>query len=114
MWLERIPLKYEGLSYTEIWISEAQERMTLSVPPEKWEELSALCASEGVEATIIGQFVPTGRLVLKYNNHQVADLAMDFLHDGQPAGGPRRGLCTAPINSPLPPSLGSDTRVGYG
>ena len=40
VWLERVPLKYEGLSYTEIWISEAQERMVLSVPPENWDELS--------------------------------------------------------------------------
>jgi phosphoribosylformylglycinamidine synthase subunit PurSL len=84
VWLERIPLKYDGLSYTEIWISEAQERMTLSVPAEKWDELSTLCSSEGVEATIIGKFEPTGRLVLKYGDHQVADLTMDFLHKGQP------------------------------
>ncbi len=84
VWLERVPLKYEGLSYTEIWISEAQERMTLAVPPEKWDELSALCASEDVEATVIGEFVPTGRLLLKYNDQQVADLTMDFLHGGQP------------------------------
>jgi len=84
VWLDRVPLKYEGLSYTEIWISEAQERMTLSVPEEHWEELSALCASEGVEATVIGRFVPTGRLVLKYNDRQVADLSMEFLHGGRP------------------------------
>ena len=82
--LERVPLKYEGLSYTEIWISEAQERMTLAVPEEHWQELSQLCASEGVEATVIGRFVPTGRLLLKYNDQQVADLPMDFLHDGRP------------------------------
>ncbi|HEV3436249.1 MAG TPA: AIR synthase-related protein, partial [Gemmata sp.] len=37
--LEKAPLKYEGLSYTEIWISESQERMVLSVPPTKWEQL---------------------------------------------------------------------------
>ena len=48
--LDRAPLKYEGLSYTEIWISEAQERMVLAVPPEKWPELQELCASEDVEA----------------------------------------------------------------
>ena len=84
VWLDRAPLKYEGLTYTEIWISEAQERMVLSVPEEKWQELEALCSSEGVEATVIGQFAPTGRLVLKYGQHQVADLAMDFLHDGRP------------------------------
>ena len=32
--LEKVPLKYAGLSYTEIWISESQERMVLAVPPE--------------------------------------------------------------------------------
>ena len=84
VWLDRVPLKYEGLSYTEIWISEAQERMVLSVPPEKWDDLSALCASECVEATVIGRFEPTGRLLLKYNDRQVADLAMKFLHEGRP------------------------------
>ena len=51
--LETVPLKYEGLRYDEIWISEAQERMIVAVPEEKWPELSELCASEGVEATVI-------------------------------------------------------------
>jgi len=101
VWLERVPLKYEGLSYTEIWISEAQERMTLAVPPEHWDELSALCASEGVEATVIGQFVPTGRLVLKYDDHQVADLTMDFLHHGQPPV-VRDAVYAPPPVEPLP------------
>jgi len=85
VWLDRVPLKYEGLSYTEIWISEAQERMTLSVPEEHWDELRELCRSEGVEATVIGRFVPTGKLVLKYEDRQVAELSMDFLHGGRPA-----------------------------
>jgi len=113
VWLERIPLKYEGLSYTEMWISEAQERMTFSVPAEKWEELSALCASEGVEATIIGKFVPTGRLVLKYEDHQVADLTMDFLHDGQPPV-VRDAVYAPPLSSPLSPWERARVRAGSG
>ncbi len=84
VWLDRIPLKYEGLTYTEMWISEAQERMVLSVSPDKWEEFAALCASESVEATIIGKFVPTHRLKLLYGNETVADLSMEFLHGGRP------------------------------
>ncbi|VAX37755.1 Phosphoribosylformylglycinamidine synthase, PurS subunit / Phosphoribosylformylglycinamidine synthase, synthetase subunit [hydrothermal vent metagenome] len=84
VWLERCPLKYAGLTYTEIWISEAQERMVLSVPEEHWDELQKLCESEGVEATTIGKFTDTNRLVLKYNGEQVADVAMSFLHDGRP------------------------------
>ena len=84
VWLEKAPLKYAGLSYTEIWISEAQERMVLAVPPENWDELHALCESEGVEATIIGQFTETERLILKYGDTIVGDMTMEFLHDGRP------------------------------
>jgi phosphoribosylformylglycinamidine synthase len=84
VWLDRCPVKYDGLSYTEIWISEAQERMVLSVAPERWEEFEALCAAESVEATVIGKFVPTGRLQLKYADNVVADLSMEFLHGGRP------------------------------
>jgi phosphoribosylformylglycinamidine synthase len=82
--LERAPLKYEGLSYTEIWISEAQERMVLAVHEDRWPELDALCRSENVEATVIGRFVPTGRLQLYYQGNRVGDLDMQFLHDGRP------------------------------
>ncbi len=84
VWLDRAPVKYEGLSYTEIWISEAQERMVLAVGAEQWDEFSALSASEGVEATIIGKYLPTGRLRLTYEGNQVADLPMQFLHGGRP------------------------------
>lgn len=83
--LDRAPLKYEGLSYTEIWISEAQERMVLAVPPEHLAELQELCARESVEATDLGEFVDTGRLTLRYQGQTVADLSMEFLHDGRPA-----------------------------
>ncbi len=84
VWLDRAPLKYDGLSYTEIWISEAQERMVLSVGEDQWKDFEALCQAEGVEATILGKFVPTGRLTLKYGEHEVGDLSMQFLHDGRP------------------------------
>ncbi|MCI0685187.1 MAG: AIR synthase-related protein, partial [Gemmataceae bacterium] len=82
--LDKAPLKYQGLSYTEIWISEAQERMILAVAPDRWEALRSLCASEDVEATAIGTFEPTGRLRLLYQGQEVADLDMDFLHHGRP------------------------------
>ncbi|MES2788369.1 MAG: phosphoribosylformylglycinamidine synthase subunit PurL [Planctomycetota bacterium] len=84
VWLDQAPLKYTGLSYTEIWISEAQERMVLSVPPQNWPEFQALCAAEGVEASAIGEFKDNHRLVLKYQDQVVGDLAMEFLHDGRP------------------------------
>ena len=100
VWLEKAPLKYSGLSYTEIWISEAQERMVLAVPPSSWTEFEALCRSEGVEAAILGEFKPTGRLVLKYHGQQVADLAMRFLHDGRPPI-VREAVFTPKVEGPL-------------
>ncbi len=82
--LDRVPLKYPGLSPEEIWISEAQERMVLAVPPADVDELLAVFAAEGVEATVIGEFTDTGRLVLAYEGEIVGDLDMGFLHDGTP------------------------------
>ncbi len=84
VWLDKCPLKYEGLSYTEIWISEAQERMVLAVPPDKWESFERLCRSEGVEASRIGLFTGTGVLRLLYQGDEVGTLTMSFLHEGRP------------------------------
>lgn len=82
--LEKVPLKYEGLNYTEIWISEAQERMVLIVPPENRDEILKLFNDENVEATVIATVTNTHRLQLNYQGQTVADLDMDFLHDGLP------------------------------
>jgi phosphoribosylformylglycinamidine synthase len=82
--LDSVPLKYKGLSYTEIWISEAQERMVLAVPPEKKQEILSIFAREDVEATIIGEFTNTKRLQIYYQGNCVCDLDMEFLHEGIP------------------------------
>ena len=82
--LEKVPLKYEGLKPWEIWISEAQERMVLAVKPDKLKKLMEIFKSENVEATVIGKFTKTKRLVLLYDNNKVADLDMSFIHDGIP------------------------------
>ncbi len=82
--LEKVPLKYSGLSYREIWLSESQERMLLAVPPESVEELISLFASEDVEATVIGEFTNDKKLRLFYQNKPVGDLDMEFLHHGLP------------------------------
>lgn len=84
VYLERVPLKYLGLSYTEIWISESQERMVLAVPPNAADQLISLFQSEGVEATVIGEFTDTRRLELFYEGNLVGDLDMKFLHKGLP------------------------------
>ncbi len=78
------PVKYDGLRPWEIFISEAQERMTLAVPPEKLEEFLALAKRMDVEATKLGEFTDTGRLVVTYGDKPVCALDMEFMHHGLP------------------------------
>jgi phosphoribosylformylglycinamidine synthase II len=82
--LEKVPLKYAGLSYMEIWVSESQERMLLAVPPDKINQLMAIFKKEDVEASIIGEFTNNKRLQLYYDGNLVCDLDMEFLHNGLP------------------------------
>jgi len=84
VYLDRVPLKYAGLSYSEIWISESQERMLMAVPPENVNELLAIFAAESSEATVIGEFTDDKKLSLYYQDQLVASLEMPFLHKGRP------------------------------
>lgn len=82
--LENAPLKYGGLRPWEILLSEAQERMVLSVPPRHLKRFMALCDREDVEAVVIGKFTNRKQFTVRYDGHVVGDLAMNFLHGGVP------------------------------
>ena len=82
--LARAPLKYQGLAPWEIWLSEAQERMVLAVPHEHLAELLEICATEEVEASILGTFTNDHRLTVTYDGQPAADMDMEFLHEGRP------------------------------
>jgi phosphoribosylformylglycinamidine synthase subunit PurSL len=82
--LDRAPLKYAGLQPWEIFVSEAQERMTLAVPPEKIDEFMALCAKMDVEATVLGTFTDSDKIHLLYAGDTIGYLDMAFVHEGLP------------------------------
>jgi len=82
--LECILLKYPGLAPWEIWLSEAQERMVLAVPPQALRDFRALCDLYEVELTDIGEFTENHRLVVRYGEKTVLDLDNGFLHKGIP------------------------------
>ena len=82
--LERVPLKYQGLHPWEVWLSEAQERMVLSVPADNWPRLLEICEAHDVEAVALGTYDGSGRMHIQYNDLVVADLDCHFLHDGIP------------------------------
>ncbi|MFQ5590525.1 MAG: AIR synthase-related protein [Phycisphaerae bacterium] len=82
--LDRVPLKYSGLRYDEIWISEAQERMVFAVAPGKLDLFLSVFADEEVEATVIGTFTDDQMLRVRYTGITVGELEMSFLHEGLP------------------------------
>ena len=82
--LSKAPLKYAGLRYDEIWISEAQERMVAAVSKADWPRFRAICEAEDVEVTALGTFTGTKRLVVRHGKTLVGDLSMEFVHKGLP------------------------------
>lgn len=99
--LDRAPLKYAGLSYTEIWISEAQERMVLAVPASNLAALQQICDEERVELANLGTFgTDNEELILNYRGTEVGRMSMHFLHDGIPM--PRREATWTPASPALP------------
>ena len=99
--LERAPLKYAGLTPTEIWISEAQERMVLAVPAERVEALAELCAEHDVTWCDLGAFgTPDQDLVLTFEGTEFGRLPMAFLHEGLPDR--TREAHWAPPTTPAP------------
>ncbi|HPQ89112.1 MAG TPA: AIR synthase-related protein [Candidatus Mcinerneyibacteriales bacterium] len=85
-WLDlaRAPLKYHGLQPWEILISEAQERMTLAVPPDKLNAFMDLARKRDVLCTVLGHFTTTGFFHAVHGSHPVCYLDMEFLHNGLP------------------------------
>lgn len=82
--LELVPRKYPGLEPWEVWLSEAQERMVVSVPPRGVSALAHRCERVGVEWADIGSFTGDGQLVVRVGETKVADMSTEFLHDGRP------------------------------
>ena len=91
--LGKVPLKYQGLAPWEIYISESQERMLLTVPPENLERVIAIFEKEDVEATAIGKLTSEHRLHLNFHGEKVADMDMAFLFN------PCKSMKTATIET---------------
>ena len=80
--LDKIPLKEEGMAPWEIWVSESQERMMLSVKPENAEKVLKIFKFWDVPAAIVGGVDDTKRIKATYKGKVVLDLDLDFLIKG--------------------------------
>jgi phosphoribosylformylglycinamidine synthase subunit PurSL len=76
--------KVPGLAPFEIVISESQERMTIALAPENREAFQQLADRRGVELSFVGEFTNTGKFEVISKGKQVANLDLEFLHEGTP------------------------------
>ncbi len=82
--LAKAPVKYAGLQPWEILVSEAQERMSFAVPPDKIDEFRRLAAERDVEISVLGKFTDSGKFHILYNGKTVCCLDIAFMHGGLP------------------------------
>jgi phosphoribosylformylglycinamidine synthase II len=82
--LEKVPLKYEGLDQWEIWVSESQERMTVSIHPDDRDRFFELSRKHSVESTVIGRYTDSGKLHITYKGQTCAYVDLDLLQSGFP------------------------------
>jgi phosphoribosylformylglycinamidine synthase len=79
--LGKVPLKYPGLAPWEIYISESQERMLLTVPAKNLERVLEIFEAEDVEGTAIGKLTADGILRIYYESEQVVEMEVSFLFE---------------------------------
>ncbi|MDE7330477.1 MAG: phosphoribosylformylglycinamidine synthase, partial [Clostridia bacterium] len=77
--LDKVPKKYEGLSGTELAISESQERMAVVVARENVERFSALAEEENLTATPVATVTADRRMKMFHRGKAIVDISRDFL-----------------------------------
>ncbi|MCI2975923.1 MAG: phosphoribosylformylglycinamidine synthase subunit PurL [Ferrimicrobium sp.] len=93
VWVDRVPVREQGMSPMEILCSESQERMLAIVTPTNLEAVLAICEAQEVLATVIGEVTPpdedgsyAGRGVLRayFKDAMVAEIPASALADEAP------------------------------
>ena len=77
--LDKVPLKYEGLSGTELAISESQERMAVVVAEQDKDEFIRLAAEENLAATPVAVVTDDRRMKMLFKGRAIVDISRDFL-----------------------------------
>ncbi|MEG1508917.1 MAG: phosphoribosylformylglycinamidine synthase [Clostridia bacterium] len=77
--LDKVPKKYEGLTGTELAISESQERMAVVIAKENVTAFKDFARVENLTATEVAVVTNTGYMRMIYNNKFIVNLKREFL-----------------------------------
>ncbi|MBI2334466.1 phosphoribosylformylglycinamidine synthase [Candidatus Daviesbacteria bacterium] len=82
--MKKAPLKYQGLSPWEIWVSESQERMIVVLEKKSLKKFVKICQKYNTQASVLGKFDGSRKLNVTFGKDVVCNLDMQFLHHGLP------------------------------
>ena len=80
IYLDRVPLKYQGLKPFEIAISESQERMAVVIDPKDYEKFMEIAHGENLEATHVATITDNNYMTLYYEDEIMGKLSYDFIN----------------------------------
>lgn len=78
--LDKVPKKYEGLSGTELAISESQERMAVVIAAKDVDAFIELAAEENLTATPVATVTDNDRMKMMYQGKAIVDISREFLN----------------------------------
>ncbi len=77
--LDAVPVKYLGLTGTELAISESQERMAVVIASSDMERFINYAAEENLDAVKVAEITDNDRLVMTWKGEVIVDLCRKFL-----------------------------------
>ena len=80
IFLDRVPLKYAGLSPQEILLSESQERMAIVIDKKYVSYIIEKATAENIEATAIAEITNKEKMVVYWHNQIILSLKRSFLN----------------------------------
>ena len=78
--LDAVLKKYEGLTGTELAISESQERMAIVINKEDQDYMMQACKDENLEVVEVAEVTKEPRLVMHYMGKTIVDISRAFLN----------------------------------
>ncbi len=104
--LDDVPLKEEGLSPWEIWVSESQERMMFLVNPKNVDKVLHICKQWDIDAFVIGKVIKEKIARVFYKGHKILEMDLEFL-----TGGPVYDSCIRPFAIQKPDEKEKDFKI---
>lgn len=80
--LDAVHLKAPDMKPWEIWVSESQERMMVTVRPEQVDAVLAICDKWDVEARVLGTAIPDKIVRVKWGGSVIFEMDSEFLYGG--------------------------------